>query len=115
MKILTPAEILSALDCKVETLEIPEWGGAVHFRPMSGAERDVFDQRVMKDREGGHMPGRALIASMVLCDADGNRIFAESDADALGKKNASALSRIVNRAMQTGLLGDSGVEAASGN
>ena len=115
MKELSKEDILAAMDCQVQELDVPEWGGKVYFRPMSGAERDSFDAAVMAAKESGKMPGRAEIAYRVLCDKDGNRIFTAADVAALGAKSGAALDRIVAKSMRASFLGDSGVDIAAGN
>lgn len=115
-KILGREDILKALDCPIDSILVPEWGGIVHFRAMSGEERDRFDAEVLAARETGRsLPARAELASRVLCDESGARLFTQDDVAALGRKSGVALDRVVARAMKAGLMGDAGVEVATGN
>ena len=41
--LLTKDAILQAQDSKLEKLEVPEWGGHVFIKSMSGTERDNFE------------------------------------------------------------------------
>ena len=107
--------ILGAMDLTPTTLEIPEWGGEVWIRTMSGVERDMFDRRCMVDQKNGSTPSRAFIASLVLCDERGKRIFSEKDTNALEEKSGSALDRIFQWVAKHCLLGEGGVQEAAKN
>ena len=41
---LTKEQILESDDLKTEVVDVPEWGGEVTIRIMSGTERDAFEQ-----------------------------------------------------------------------
>ena len=48
MKALTRDEILGADDLKTESVKVPEWGGTVLVRELTGAERDEWEASVVK-------------------------------------------------------------------
>lgn len=94
-------DILGLDDAKIIPLEVPEWSRTVHLRVLSGAERDRFESSCAADPKTGRkqvLNLRARFAVMVLCDEKGQRIFTDADAEALGKKSSSALSRIMEAA-----------------
>ena len=51
MPILNKAAILAAEDLKTETVAVPEWGGEVRVRTLTGTERDAFESGLVA--EGG--------------------------------------------------------------
>jgi hypothetical protein len=98
---LTKDGILKAQDSKAVPVNVPEWGGEVFLRPMSGKEREVFDTRFVKDAAGM----RVFLAVTCLCDASGSRIFGDEDASALEGKSSVALERVAHEAIRiNGLL-----------
>jgi len=50
MGLLTRDAILEAQDLQHEEVYIPEWGGSVRVRTLTGAERDAFEQSIVDQR-----------------------------------------------------------------
>lgn len=99
MPLLTRDMILKAQDAKQEAIDVPEWGGRVLVRALSGAERDRFESSVMMtnkrgDREVNLRNMRAKLVVLSCIDAKGERLFADADVAVLGDKSASALQRV---------------------
>lgn len=103
LNLLSRDAILQAQDLPHEDVEVPEWGGAVRVRALTGAERDAFEQSIVEQRTAGK-PGasvkmnmrniRAKLVALTVVDGEGNRLFTDRDADLLGKKSAAALDRV---------------------
>jgi hypothetical protein len=111
MKPLDRDSILQAKDRAPVEVKVPEWGGAIFVRPMSGAERDGFEAEMVG--QGNRMTNlRARLAVRVVCDAEGNRLFKDEDAAAVGERSAAALDRIFRAAQKLNSLGDQEVAAA---
>lgn len=116
--ILSRDDILKADDGRTEEVEIPEWGGTVLVRGMTGAERDRFEMSVLERGHGGRMvpnPAnmRAKVIARCVVDGDGNRLFTDADIAALGEKNGAALDRVFSVASRlSGLGSDEEAEAA---
>ena len=96
---LSREEILNASDIQIELVHVPEWGGDVYVRGMSGAERDQFEATVISvgvgsDRSVNLENIRAKLCAMTICDAEGKKYFSSSDIKDLSKKSAIALQRI---------------------
>lgn len=107
---LTRDAILAINDTALTSVEVPEWGGKVYVRPMSGRDRDAYDMEMVNS--GGKIENiRARVAVRVVCDADGNLLFKPEDADALGKKSAKALDRIYSAMENTSKTTAEGVES----
>lgn len=112
--ILDKNAILKADDLKKELVNVPEWGGDVYVRGMTGADRDKFESSIVqtrgKDQTLNMVNIRAKLASMTICDEKGNRIFTEADVKDLSNKSAHALQRIFVVAQKLSGIGDEDVK-----
>ena len=112
--ILDKNAILKADDLKKELVNVPEWGGDVYVRGMTGADRDKFEASIVqtrgKDQTLNMVNIRAKLASMTICDEKGNRIFSEADVKELSGKSAHALQRIFVVAQKLSGIGDEDVK-----
>ncbi len=94
-KMLALSDIIDANDAKIVEVEVPEWGGFVGVRAMTGTERDAFEAALIaaKEKSGGLPPNlRATFLSHTLCNADGSSFGATPEA--LGKKSGNVLDRL---------------------
>lgn len=118
MTTLSKKDILTADDIKRELVPVPEWGGDVWVRGMTGAERDKFESGIVeqrgKDQSLNMANIRAKLASMTICDDTGKRLFSESDVQALSQKSASALQRIFAVAQRLSGIGEDDVKELVG-
>lgn len=116
---LTREQILAAKDLPSEPVHVPEWGGDLFVRTMTGVERDAFEQSLLsnrgKDKQVNTRNIRARLVVLCAVDAKGNRLFADDDAGALGKKSAAALDRVFAVAQRLNGLRDTDVEELAGN
>lgn len=95
---LTRDAILQATDLTFEDVQVPEWGGMVRVRGLTGAERDAFEASVV-ERQGKqsklNMTNiRARFVALVVVDGEGKRLFSDADVAALGRKSGVALNRV---------------------
>lgn len=113
---LTREQILALDDRKITEVEIPEWGTTVYVRPMSAGDRDRLESSQLLAREagGGAVNIRGLIASRVVCDAEGNRLFRDEDAAPLADKSAKGLDRIFEAVMSSAVTAED-VDEMEGN
>jgi hypothetical protein len=118
--LLTKAAILTAADLRTQIVDVPEWGGAVTVRTMTGVDRDAFENSMLKvDAKGNRSADltnmRAKLCALTLVDDAGNPLFTIAEVEQLAQKNAAALDRIFKVAQAlNGLTADS-VEAAEKN
>jgi len=118
---LTKEQILDADDLVTEIVEVPEWGGSVIVRGMTGAERDNFEASVIttNGRSGGRMNMqnvRAKLVSLTVVNEDGKRLFTgPADVKKLGKKSAQALNRVFNVAQDLSGITSEDVEELTEN
>ena len=92
---LSKAKILAADDNKLETVPVPEWGGDVCIKVLTGTDRDAFEE-AYSDQKMKNFRSRFLV--LTLCDEKGERLFTEKEVDELGKKSAVVLARLFDKA-----------------
>lgn len=106
-------EILAAIDSKVESVDVPEWGGSVFVRTFNALERDKLSSQL------GGMSGKEMMTTLIarfgICDEQGKPLFTDADILKLGQKSATALSRIVDRIVALNRMRPEDVEAAAKN
>lgn len=115
MTALTRDAILGANDRAMELVDVPEWGGQVWVRALSGTERDAYEASLVTVRRDGsqrfNMENvRARLVSMAMVDGAGERLFSDADVKALGAKSAQALDRVFDAARKLSGLSDEDVE-----
>ena len=122
--LLSRDAILAARDIKTEDVAVPEWGGSVRVRGMSGTERSRFEESLQeplkqsKTAERRYGPKTQVNAKTVrekLCvwcivDTDGQRLFTDADLGALAEKSAGALEKVVEVAMRLSGMDEEDVE-----
>jgi len=101
--------IFAANDYKVEVVDVPEWGGQVKVKGLTGRERDEFEAGmfVRRGREMVRDTANLRARLVVLCclDEAGNPLFQREDVKALGEKSGAALDRIYEKAaMLSGIM-----------
>ena len=93
-KILGREAILATDDLPRELVDVPEWGGQVFVRTMTGHEKDRFEHsRYSAETAGIHEGIRARFIAYTVCDDAGVLLFTEEDVEALGAKSCAALDR----------------------
>ena len=104
MKILTAADLLDATDLHRELVELPELGAAAYVREMSGIERDEWESSVSRRRGGSievnRKNFRATLLVRCVCDENGERLFKDDQAGALGRVGAGTIGRLFDVAMR---------------
>ena len=102
-------ELLAIADCKVEELNVPEWYRAIHVRGLTLEERTkIADEANGMNGATDATKNSVLTRRLVqygVCNPDGDRVFEESDFEALGRKNANVLDRIGLKVSELSKLG----------
>ncbi|MFJ5644034.1 hypothetical protein [Streptomyces sp. NPDC093223] len=117
--------ILGAVDVQTEKVDVPEWGGDVIVRGLTGDELDAFQGSIRQFRptfDGKGMEAvliqegmRAKLLTKCLIDEAGERLFTDQDASALGAKNGSVIDRLYDVAARLSGLSEEEKEALEGN
>lgn len=114
MAILTKDAILTAEDLKRELVPVPEWGGEVYVRALTGAERDKFESSVVEQRGKRQIfhtqDIRAKLAAYTIVDEKGERLFSDADVKALSQKSAAALNRVYEVAARLSGITEEAIE-----
>lgn len=109
--------VFASPDLKTESVELPEWGGTLCVRTMTGAERDGWEASLSPVGSTGpnlaNLRARLLVKCVV--DDQGARVFTDADADALGAKSAAVLERLFAVAQRLNGLAGNSVATASKN
>ena len=119
-KMLTATEIVQAKDKATKVVEVPEWGGSVALRKLSGEERDFFDsevsKRVKKDGTVDLQGARTFLLTMVLVDEAGKAIFnTEEEKLSLNGKASDVIHRLFRIAQSMNGIGEEAEKAIEGN
>lgn len=114
MSLLSKNQILSADDRRFEVVPVPEWGGEVRLRSLTGAERDEFEAKSLtgsgKKQRVNPRHLRARLIAMCAVDEQGSPLFDVSDVISLSNKSAAALERLFEVASRLAGLDEEDVE-----
>jgi len=111
VNILGAKDILTARAPEMELVDVPEWGGAVFVKAMTGTERDAYEASCMQEVKGKGKGGkmemkplydniRARLCVRCMCNAQGARLFTDEQAVPLGRTSAKALDRVFTLAQK---------------
>ena len=117
MTVLDRAAILASLGTlKTEDVAVPEWGGTVRVREMTGTQRDAYGRTLIgADGKADYSNSTAKLVASSVVGEDGQPLFTTDDIAALGQAGASALGRVYEAAIRVNGMGADAVEAAQGN
>jgi hypothetical protein len=119
-ELLTRDEILAVDDLQRERVNVPEWGGDVLVRSMTGTERDAFESSIISTngtRSSMNLKNvRAKLVAWTVIDEDGDRLFPTTqDVHLLGEKSAAALQSVFEVAQRLSGLSTEDVEELAKN
>jgi hypothetical protein len=115
---LTKDQILESNDLKNIEVEVPEWGGSVLVRTMTGADRAAFEESMVDVQPDGTRKAnvsnlRLKLVALTVVDDAGNRMFGIDDIERLGLKSSAAIERVFEAAQRiNGMSADSKAQAA---
>ncbi|MCQ9178756.1 phage tail assembly chaperone [Streptomyces sp. IBSBF 2953] len=121
---LSADSILEADDTLIKPVDVPEWGGEVLVRGLTGMERDAYEagiQQIRPKPDGSREihfnrdNARAKLLVKCLVDEQGNRLFKDADAPALGRKNGAVIDRLYDVAAELSGMGDANEKEIEGN
>ena len=116
---LSREQILAVADTIYEEVPVPEWGGKVLVKSLSGAERDRIEATIVQQngrKQAFNLQNiRAKFVAWAVVDADHRRMFTDSDVTALGEKSAAALQRVFNAVQRLSGLSDDDLEEMTKN
>jgi len=88
-KPLTGAELLASRPRTIQPIPVPEMGGVVYVRSLTGLELDRLDD-ALTDEKGKYVADnvRAKVIAMCACDAEGQPLFGFKPEDVTAIGNA---------------------------
>ena len=117
--------ILGAVDVQTEKVDVPEWGGDVIIRGLTGDELDAFQGSIRQFRPSLDGKGmepvliqegmRAKLLVKCLVDETGERLFTDQDAPALGAKNGAVIDKLYDIASRLSGLSEEEKAEMEGN
>ena len=117
---LTRDQILQASDVVYEEVPVPEWGGKVMVRSLSGTERDRIEATIVQAtgrKQSMNLQNvRAKFIAWSIVDPETHRrLFTDSDIAQLGEKSAAALQRVFNVVQRLAGLSEEDLEEMTKN
>jgi hypothetical protein len=105
-KALTRDDILNADDLRIEVVQVPEWGGIVYIRTLTGQQREKYVESIRKVTGQGKkqsveiilQQSGAKLAAQTICEQGGKPLFTEADIPKLAAKSSKALQRVIDAA-----------------
>jgi len=96
MALLSTDQILGADDLATEDVSVPEWGGEVRIKTLTGKQRDKFESSMVRINKAGKPEQnienvRARLIQLCAINDEGLPLFTEKDIERLGAKSASNL------------------------
>lgn len=115
MALLGRNQILDAKDLQTEDVPVPEWGGEVRIRMLTGEERDAFEASMVELKKDGSAKAnrenvRARLLVLCIVNENGEQMFNRADIKLLGRKSAKALERVINRANELNGISERDIE-----
>jgi hypothetical protein len=114
--ILDRLSILAASDLATTDVEVPEWGGTVRVRALTGTAREAFGRSLIgPDGKSSTVGYTAKLIAVSVVGEDGKPLFTMDDLEVLGDKCAPALERIADAAESLNKMKAGAIEEAQGN
>lgn len=116
----TRALLLAAAEAPVDCIEVhcPEIGVTVYVAPMTGSERDEWEQAIARDRQqndGLIRNMRAITVAVGAKDQQGQRMFSLRDVPALGRLPFAPLDRVASAVLKQGKMTEADAEDVEKN
>lgn len=119
MALLSADQILGADDRKYEVVAVPEWGGDVRLRSLSGSERDEYEnslvQQIGNKQVTNARNARAKLVALCAVNENGTPLFDKADVIKLGSKSSAALQRLFDAACRMNGFGEEDMKELEGN
>ena len=95
-KLLSRDDILLCTDEKFKDVEVPEWGGTVRVRSLTGLQRSQLLSAMSENAATEDWIERLVAAC--ICNEKGGPLFSQDDVKLLKEKNSAALNRVFDAA-----------------
>ena len=92
---LSKDDIFKADDLPTKDIDIPEWGGTLTIRTLTGAERDQFESAFVNQDQIDIRGLKARLIQLTVQNGDGQPMFTKADLQKINSKSASVIDRIL--------------------
>ena len=118
--LLTREMILAKQELQTEIVTVPQWGGTVRVRELTGRERDQFEAAMVKMQKGGSTEltmdnARARLVALSVIDQSGAKVFSTDDIVRLGNLSATALGTVFDVSAKLSKITDEDLGELAGN
>lgn len=100
-------------------VDVPEWGGKVRVKALTGLERDRYEESLVvgrgRKRRTSMVNARAKLVALTVVNEKGKPMFRREDIEALGNLSAAALERVFEAAMRLAGISDEDMEEMTAN
>ena len=94
MKKLSKDDIFKADDLPTKDMDIPEWGGTLTIRTLTGAERDEWESAFVNQDKIDIRGLKSRLVQFTTMNGDGQQMFTKADLQKINSKSASVIDRI---------------------
>lgn len=119
MPLLTRDQIRNVSDIKTEEVDVPEWGGSVLVKALTGQERDTLEESMLvtrgSKREVNLHNLRARMVAAACVGDGGGPLFTVADVEWLSQKAAAPLDRVFTVAQRLAGMSREDVEDLTKN
>ena len=94
---LTKAAIFSTTDNEVHEVEVPEWGGSILLRSMTGEQRNNYEHWAHSQSKADVPDYRGIRERLIIAcavDEAGDPLFNDEDLKQLSGKNSEVIDRL---------------------
>lgn len=108
-KFLTRGEALDVDDTELLTVEVPEWGGCIYLKGLTGSEAVEYAQNTEQAAKKQEIWKEEMLwlLSKTILDENKEPLFpGEQGIKDLSKKNGVVLGKLYNIAIRISVLGD---------
>jgi hypothetical protein len=115
---LSKDAIFAAKDTDVHEVEVPEWGGTILLRSMTGEQRNNYEYWAHQQSQAESPDYRGIRERLIICcavDDDGSPLFGDEDLAALASKNSEVIDRLHDKCQEICGMDSNALEDAAKN
>lgn len=112
---LTRDNILEVKDLETAVVSVPEWGGDVRVRLLTGTERHTLYAKANESGKFDMAVFSALLVTMTLVDDAGVRLFADDEVGIIAGKSSKAVEKVFAKSEELNQLSARAVDEAVKN
>lgn len=115
---LSKKAIFAAKDNDTHEVPVPEWGGSILLRSMTGTQRNNYEYWAHLQSKAKSPDYRGIRERLIICcavDESGEALFTEGDLSELAAKNSEVIDRLHEQCQKLCGMDDNAVEDAAKN